>query len=102
MVVNARVLGKPALHQAVGPIYSLRVHGADRQGIVAEITRVVARHGANIVDLGTRLGAGLYVLTAKLQLPSEDSTAGLGADLQSAADELGVVVNLSPLDDDVL
>jgi len=102
MVVNARVLGEPARPQAVGPIYTLRVHGADRQGIVAEITRVVARHGANIVDLGTRLGAGLYVLTAKLQLPSEASAAGLGADLQSAADELGVAVHFSPIDEDGL
>ena len=31
---------------ARGPAYSLRVHGADRPGIVATITRVVARHGA--------------------------------------------------------
>jgi glycine cleavage system transcriptional repressor len=101
MVVNARVLGEQAVGQSGGPIYALRVHGADRQGIVAEITRVVARHGANIVDLGTRLGAGLYVLTAKLQLPSEASAAGLDADLRSAADELGVDVHLSPVDDDV-
>ena len=102
MVVNARVLGEPTLHQALGPVYLLRVHGADRQGIVAEITRVVARHGANIVDLGARLGAGLYVLKAKLQLPSEASAAGLDADLRSAADELDVDVQLTPIDDDVL
>jgi Glycine cleavage system regulatory protein len=102
MVINARVLSEPALPQTVGPIYALRVHGADRQGIVAEITRVVARHRTNIVDLGTRLGAGLYVLTAKLQLPSEASADGLGADLQSAADELGVAVHLVPIDDDLL
>ncbi|MHB8185622.1 MAG: glycine cleavage system transcriptional repressor [Dermatophilaceae bacterium] len=102
LVINARALGEPALHRAVGPMYALRVHGADRQGIVAEITRVVARHGANIVDLGARLGEGLYVLTAKLQLPSEASAAGLGADLQSAADELGADVRFSPIDDDVV
>jgi len=96
------VLSEPALPAADGPIYTLRVHGSDRPGIVAEITRVVARHGANIVDLGARLGAGLYVLTAKLQLPSEASAAGLGADLRSAADELGVAVHLAPIDDDVL
>ena len=102
LVINARVLGEQAVEQSSGPIYALRVHGADRQGIVAEITGVVARHGANIVDLGTRLGAGLYVLTAKLQLPSEASAAGLGADLQSAADELGVAVHFSPIDDDGL
>jgi len=102
LVINARVLGEPALHQTVGAIYALRVHGADRPGIVAEIARVVARHGANIVDLGTRLGEGLYVLTAELQVPSEASAVGLGADLQSAADEIGVDVRFSPIDDDLL
>lgn len=102
LVINARVLGETALHRSVGPIYALRVHGADRPGIVAEITGVVARHGANIVDLGTRLGEGLYVLTAELQLADEASAVGLGADLQSAAAELGVEVHLSPIDDDVL
>jgi len=103
LVINARVLGEqPAVPLVGGPIYALHVHGADRPGIVAEITRVVARHGANIVDLGTRLGEGLYILTAELQLPSETSAAGLGADLRSAAQELGVDVHLSPIDDDLL
>ena len=41
------------------------------------------------------------VLTAELQLPSEASAVGLGADLQSAADELGAEVHLSPIADDV-
>ena len=102
LVINARVLGEPVLHQAGGSIYSLRVHGADRPGIVAEITRVVARHGANIVDLGTRLGEGLYILTAELQLPSEAAVGGLDSDLRSAAQELGVDVHLSPIEDDLL
>ena len=101
LVINARGLEESALERRSGPIYALRVHGADRQGIVAEITRVVARHDANIVDLGARLGEGLYVLTAELQLPSEASAVGLGADLQSAADELGAEVHLSPIADDV-
>jgi glycine cleavage system transcriptional repressor len=96
LVINARVLGEPARHQASGPLYSLRVQGADRPGIVAEMTRVVARHGANIVGLGTRVDAGFSVLTAQLQLPSEATAVGLDPDLQSAAGELGVEVQLSP------
>lgn len=102
LVINARVLGDSGLSQFGGPSYALRVHGADRPGIVAAMTRVVARHGANIVDLGTRLGDGLYVLVAELQLPSEASVAGLDADLRGAAGELGVEVHLSPIDDDLL
>lgn len=102
LVINARVLGDSALSEIHGPSYSLRVHGADRPGIVAAITGVVARHGANIVDLGTRLGDGLYILMVELQLPSEASAVGLEAELQGAAGELGVDVHLSPIDDDLL
>ena len=102
LVINARVLGESATSQSYGPAYALRVHGADRPGIVATITGVVARHGANIVDLGTRLGDGFYVLTAELQLPAEGSLARLETDLQGAAGELGVDVHLSPIDDDLL
>ena len=102
LVINARVLGDPTLSEVSGPSYALRVHGADRSGIVATITAVVARHGANIVDLGTRLVDGLYVLMAELQLPRDTSVVGLAAELQGAADELGVEVHLSPIDDDLL
>jgi glycine cleavage system transcriptional repressor len=102
LVINARVLQDSTLSQIGGPSYALRVHGADRPGIVAAITGVVARNGANIVDLGTRLGDGLYVLMAELQLPSEASAVALGAELQDAAHELGVEVHLSPIDDDLL
>jgi len=102
LVINARVLGEPVSTLAGGSSYALRVHGADRPGIVATITAVVARHGANIVDLGTRLVGGLYVLAAELELPAGASVAGLEAELQGAADELGVEVHLDPIDDDLL
>jgi glycine cleavage system transcriptional repressor len=101
LVINARVLAESSAAVPGGPAYSLRVHGADRPGIVATITRVVAQHGANIVDLGTRLGGGLYVLTAELQVPDEHAAVALERDLTGAAAELGVEVHLSPVDDDV-
>ena len=100
LVINARVLGDPALSEVRGPSYALRVHGADRPGIVATITAVVARHGANIVDLGTRLVDGLYVLMAELQLPADVVCGWPGG--WAEREELGVEVHLSPIDDDLL
>jgi glycine cleavage system transcriptional repressor len=102
LVINARVLDDLPVSQVAGRSYALRVHGADRPRIVATITAVVARHGANIVDLGTRLVEGLYILTAELEVPGEASAVGLAAELRGAADELGVEVHLSPIDDDLL
>jgi glycine cleavage system transcriptional repressor len=102
LVINARVLDEPASSQAAGPSYALRVYGADRPGIVATITAVVASHGANVVDLETRLVEGLYVLSAELELPAGVPAVGLQAELQGAAYELGVEVHLSPIEDDLL
>ncbi|MDQ2757441.1 MAG: ACT domain-containing protein, partial [Actinomycetota bacterium] len=82
--------------------FTLRVHGADRPGIVAAVTRVVADHGATIVDLGTRLSRGLYVLTAELVLPAHVTPARLEHDLAEAAGSLGVDVHLDAVDDDLL
>ena len=102
LVVEARLLPDHETQDRPGTAYTLRVHGADRPGIVADITGVVAQHGGNIVDLGTRLGRGLYVLVAELALPQGTTPARLESDLTEAARRLGVEVQLSPVDDDLL
>ena len=102
LVINARVLADAPSAVATGPAYALHVHGADRPGIVATITRVVAEHGGNIVDLGTRLGGDLYVLMAELQLPDVAAAGALERDLRIVAGELGVDVHLTPVQDDLL
>ncbi|HEX8973383.1 glycine cleavage system protein R [Oryzihumus sp.] len=102
LVINARVLADPAPSGPSGPSYALHVHGADRPGIVATITRVVAEHGGNIVDLGTRLGGELYVLMAELQLPDVAAAEALERDLRIVAGEIGVDVHLTPVEDELL
>src|SRR5690606_13509032 len=56
---------------ATGTPYVVSLHGADRLGIVAAVTRVLARHGGNITDLSTRLAGSLSVLVAEVDLPPE-------------------------------
>ncbi len=102
LVVSARVLPEQARADQGGSAYVLRVHGADRPGIVAAITRAVCDHEANIVDLGTRLAENLYVLVAEVVLPPGADPGVLEADLQRTAARLGVEVHLSPVDDDLL
>ena len=70
LAVDVRPLPEHGDTGVPGTAYTLHVHGADRPGIVAAMTNVVARHGGNIVDLGTRLGEGMYVLVAEFLLPS--------------------------------
>lgn len=40
-----------ALHRHLVPNVQLRVHGADRAGIVAQVTGALAEHGFNILEL---------------------------------------------------
>lgn len=100
--VDVRAMPAEQTGQPAGAAFTLRVHGADRPGIVAALTRVVADHGGTIVDLGTRLSRGLYVLTAELVLPTGVTPARLEEDLHAAARAVGVEVHLDPVDDDFL
>jgi len=93
---------RPDAEAAVGgEPYVLSVHGADRLGIVAAVTRVVAAAGGNVTDLTTRLSGSLYVLVAEVELPA-DATEPVAGALAVVADELGVDVTLRPGDTDVL
>ncbi len=102
LAVDVRELPEHEVVLPPGATFTLRVHGADRPGIVAKITRVVADHGGTIVDLGTRLARGLYVLVAEIELPAGATPARLEEDLARAAAQLGVDVHLSPVDADFL
>ncbi|PID96415.1 MAG: amino acid-binding protein [Actinomycetales bacterium] len=100
--VDVRALPDPGPVGALGRPWSLQVHGADRPGIVAAITRVIAAHGGNIVNLGTRFGTDLYVLSAEVELPATADVTAVVDDLSRTAASLGVKVSFDHLDDDVL
>ncbi len=85
-----------------GDSYVLSVHGADRVGIVAAITSVLASHGANITDLTTRLGGGLYIVVAEVDIPAGVSVPALETAIADVANDLGVGATLRPAETDVL
>ena len=63
-------LDEASADAGAGQGYVLSVHGADRVGIVAAITQVLADHGGNVTDLTTRLAGALYILVAEVELPA--------------------------------
>ncbi len=87
---------------ARGTTYLLSVHGADRPGIVATVTGLVAAAGGNVTDLSTRLSGELYVLLAEVDLPGTVDPEQLSRDLATVAADLGVDVSLRVLDPDLL
>ncbi|MGD9797622.1 MAG: glycine cleavage system protein R, partial [Acidimicrobiia bacterium] len=96
----------PAGVPSGGGSWSLTLYGADRPGIVHRVTACLAGHGANIVDLSTRVvGAGpdhAYVLLLELDLPAAADAERLRHELDELASALGVELHLRPDDPDVL
>ncbi len=97
--------GEVADGSETGRSWSVSVHGADRPGIVHRVTRLLAGHQANIVDLSTRkVGAGdgsAYVLLLDVSLAPGTDADELGRELAGLAADLGVDVHLRPDDADV-
>jgi glycine cleavage system transcriptional repressor len=85
-----------------GVPYTLMVYGADRLGIVAALTTVVADSGGNITELTTRLAGDLYVMTAEVELPTDADVGVLSVRLSEVGASLGVGVGLRPSEADVL
>ncbi|WP_229067794.1 glycine cleavage system protein R [Actinoplanes sp. DH11] len=101
LLATVRRVEPEAANGASGEPYLVSVHGADRLGIVAAVTRVVAGAGGNITDLTTRLTGPLYLLVAEVDLPC-DAADELAQRLAVAAAELGVDVTLRRAESEIL
>jgi glycine cleavage system regulatory protein len=90
---------EPADREAV--TLTLDLLGADRPGIVAEISAVLAAHHVNIEELSTDVrdapmaGGSLFEARALLSAPPSASTDGLRIMLEGLANELMVEIRLS-------
>lgn len=102
LVATVRELVAESAPQTEGLHFLLTVHGADRLGIVAAITRTVAEAGGNITDLSTRLTGDLYLLLAEVDLPPQADPDVLRDRLAGVGRALGVEVQLRPGETDLL
>jgi glycine cleavage system transcriptional repressor len=88
--------------ELAGGHYVVSVHGADRLGIVATVTRAIAEFGGNITDLTTRLSGSLYVVLAEFDLPAGTEVEMVRERLDGVARTLSVDVTLRPAETDLL
>jgi glycine cleavage system transcriptional repressor len=107
LTVAVRPLGEEeAVPRATGSSWAVSVHGADRPGIVHAVSRSLAEHGANIVDLATRVVGGqvppAYVMLLEVTLAPQADVAALQRDLDALGAELGVEVHVRRDDADIL
>lgn len=85
-----------------GDRWTLTLVGADRPGIVAEISSLLSDRGISIEDLGTTVsdapmaGGMLFHAEASLTAPAETDVGEVRSALEALADELMVDVDLAP------
>jgi glycine cleavage system transcriptional repressor len=85
------------------PSHMLTVYGADKPGILYQVTQALADEGVNISDLNSRLvGVDEPVYAVMLELAIPGDVATLEARLTEIAASIGVDLTLRPRDDDVL
>jgi glycine cleavage system transcriptional repressor len=89
-----------------GEGWTVSVYGADKPGIVHEVTQVLAAVGANVVDLTTRVigeaNRPLYAMLLDVTLPAGVEADTLRRQLDALARRLGVDCSMHPADADVL
>ena len=93
-----------ATAQVGGERWSAAVYAADRPGLVARISEVLAAHQVNIVGLETRLVGepdAVYVMHFELEVPAGRADQ-VQSDLAAAARALGVEVSMRPDEPDLL
>lgn len=86
------------LHHHLLPDVSINVYGADRAGIVAQVTTALSEAGLNILDLESDVAGTeqqpLYIMTIEGQ--ATEGVASLQAALDIMADE-GIETRLTPV-----
>ena len=89
-----------------GKTYLISVYGADRPGIVFQVSDALAHAGVNINDVHTHRsahgGPSLYPLLLEVEIPAKRSVLALEAQLKRTASRLGVEVSLRPSEADIL
>jgi glycine cleavage system transcriptional repressor len=76
--------------------WSVSVYGADRPGIVFEVTRLLARADINIVALHTRLRDRVYTMAMEVVVPPSTDGDRVAAELDHLAAQLGVACSMRP------
>ena len=101
LIVTVRPV-EEASAAVIEPSHIVSVYGADRPGIVFRVTDALARAGANITELASRLigddADPVYVLMLEVALTDPE---GLEAQMDSLGKELGVDISVHPAGADI-
>lgn len=79
-----------------GQLCVIHLYGADKPGIVFQVTNLLAKNNVNITDLSTRRfgteGNPIYIMYLEAEVPYDVDTRKLGQDLNKIASDLNVEI----------
>lgn len=106
LVVTARRIDDDVPISPHGEPWTVSVYGADRPGIVHDVTMLLADAGVNIEDLDTRVigdpDAPVYAMVLDVRVPGTVDFDAVMARLSARASELGVECSAHRSQADVL
>lgn len=106
LVVAVRPIDDTVPASPVGDAWNVAVYGADRPGIVHQVTSLLAEADVNVVDLTTRLIGDddhpVYAMILEVTLPPGLGGDELASRLEARAKELGVECSVHPSEADIL
>lgn len=83
-------------HTDPGQLCVIHLYGADKPGIVYQVTNLLAKNNVNITDLSTRRFGNesnpIYIMYLEAEVPYEVDTRKLGDDLNKIAASLNVEI----------
>ena len=82
-----------------GRTWAVSVYGADRPGVVFEVTRLLADAHINILDLQTRQTGSVSFLSMQVDVPAGVDGDELAAKVDSLGNQLGLSCSIRPMPD---
>ncbi|HEV7885969.1 MAG TPA: ACT domain-containing protein [Acidimicrobiales bacterium] len=106
LVVAVRRIDDDVPDSPEGDAWTVAVYGADRPGIVHQVTALLADAGVNVTDLTTRVigdaARPVYAMVLEVTLPPGVAPDEVAARLDAEAASLGVECSLHPSEADIL
>jgi len=101
MTVTVKITRSAASESMAGYVlYSLRLRGADHEGIVHKVSHYLAGHGVNVETMDTEVvrapmsATRLFHMAAQIKVPTELSLSELNENLELIGHELGVDIEV--------
>lgn len=103
LVLSFRPLPESGAQPAgeAGSPFIVSVYGADKPGIVHQVTQALADNQVNITDVNTRMvGAGspVYIMILEVEVPDSLTEPAFRASLETLGKELSVDITVRPLE----